>query len=104
MVKRGPMGCTVFDRAIPDDIEKGIKGPGFPIENPDLGPEANSDDFVFDNQMLAQVLWGGHTIAEVSCPTKYFAEASSINFRRSTKYGFGCLATARRCCVAPRTS
>ena len=54
----------------------------------------NSDDFVFDNQMLAQVLWGGHTIAEVSCPTKYFAEASSINFRRSMKYGFGCLATA----------
>ena len=54
----------------------------------------NSDDFVFDNQMLAQVLWGGHTIAEVSCPTKYFAEASSINFRRSMKYGFGCLSTA----------
>src|SRR5215207_1510350 len=55
---------------------------------------ANSDDFVFDNQMLAQILWYGFTIAEVSCPTKYFAEASSINFRRSTKYGFGCLATA----------
>lgn len=54
----------------------------------------NSDDFVFDNQMLAQVLWGGHTIAEVSCPTKYFAEASSINFRRSMKYGFGCVGTA----------
>src|SRR5688500_5260324 len=54
----------------------------------------NSDDFVFDNQMLAQVLWGGHTIAEVSCPTKYFAEASSINFRRSMKYGFGCVFTA----------
>jgi len=54
----------------------------------------NSDDFVFDNQMLAQILWGGHTIAEVSCPTKYFAEASSINFRRSMKYGFGCLATS----------
>jgi glycosyltransferase involved in cell wall biosynthesis len=56
--------------------------------------DVNSDDFVFDNQMLAQVLWFGHTIAEVSCPTKYFAEASSINFRRSTKYGFGCVATA----------
>ena len=53
----------------------------------------NSDDFVFDNQMLAQVLWSGFTIAEVSCPTKYFAEASSINFRRSVKYGLGCLAT-----------
>ena len=54
----------------------------------------NSDDFVFDNQMLAQVLWHGFTIGEVSCPTKYFHEASSINFRRSLKYGFGCLGTA----------
>jgi glycosyltransferase involved in cell wall biosynthesis len=53
----------------------------------------NSDDFVFDNQMLAQILWHGFTIAEVSCPTKYFPEASSINFRRSIKYGFGCLGT-----------
>ena len=52
----------------------------------------NSDDFVFDNQMLAQILWQGFTIAEVSCPTKYFPEASSINFRRSVRYGFGCLA------------
>lgn len=51
----------------------------------------NSDDFVFDNQMLAQILWHGFTIAEVSCPTKYFAEASSINFRRSLKYGLECL-------------
>jgi len=56
--------------------------------------EQNSNDFVFDNQMLAQVLWFGHTIAEVSCPTRYFAEGSSINFRRSVKYGFGCLWTA----------
>jgi glycosyltransferase involved in cell wall biosynthesis len=54
----------------------------------------NSDDFVFDNQMLAQILWEDFTIAEVSCPTKYFAEASSINFRRSVRYGLGCLATA----------
>lgn len=53
----------------------------------------NSDDFVFDNQMLAQIFWHGFTIAEVSCPTKYFAEASSINLRRSIKYGFGCLST-----------
>jgi glycosyltransferase involved in cell wall biosynthesis len=53
----------------------------------------NSDDFVFDNQMLAQILWHGFTIGEVSCPTKYFKEASSINFRRSVKYGFGCLNT-----------
>ncbi len=56
--------------------------------------EVNSDDFVFDNQMLAQILWFGYTIAEVSCPTKYFAEASSINLFRSIKYGFGCLFTA----------
>jgi len=54
----------------------------------------NSNDFVFDNQMLAQILWHGYTIAEVSCPTKYFDEASSINFRRSVTYGFGCLGTA----------
>ena len=59
-----------------------------------LPVEHNSDDFVFDNQMLAQILWYGYTIAEVSCPTKYFAEASSINFFRSVKYGFGCLQTA----------
>jgi len=56
--------------------------------------DVNSDDFVFDNQMLAQILWFDYTIAEVSCPTKYFAEASSINLFRSIKYGFGCLLTA----------
>jgi glycosyltransferase involved in cell wall biosynthesis len=54
----------------------------------------NSDDFVFDNQMMAQIVWFGYTVAEVSCPTKYFAEASSINFKRSMKYGVGCLKTA----------
>jgi glycosyltransferase involved in cell wall biosynthesis len=53
----------------------------------------NSDDFVFDNQMLAQCAFFGFRIGEVSCPTKYFAEASSINFRRSVKYGLGVLAT-----------
>jgi len=53
----------------------------------------NSDDFVFDNQMLAQILWHDYTVAEVSCPTKYFPEASSINLVRSITYGFGCLAT-----------
>ena len=53
----------------------------------------NSDDFVFDNQMLAQCVHFGFRIGEVSCPTKYFEEASSINFRRSVKYGFGVLAT-----------
>jgi glycosyltransferase involved in cell wall biosynthesis len=56
--------------------------------------ETNSDDFVFDNQSLIQVLWYGYIIAEVSCPTKYFPEASSINFARSVRYGFGCLWTA----------
>lgn len=56
--------------------------------------EANSDDFVFDNQLIAQVFMAGAEIAEITCPTKYFPEASSINFVRSTKYGFGCLGTA----------
>ncbi len=56
--------------------------------------EVNSDDFVFDNQMLAQIVWSGYTIAEVSCPTKYFPDASSINLFRSIKYGLGCLFTA----------
>ena len=56
--------------------------------------DVNSDDFVFDNQMLSQILWFDYKIAEVSCPTKYFAEASSINLLRSIKYGFGCLDVA----------
>lgn len=56
--------------------------------------DSNSDDFVFDNQVLAQIVWFGYIIAEVSCPTKYFAEASSINFVRSVRYGLGCLKTA----------
>ena len=56
--------------------------------------DANSDDFVFDNQVLAQIVWHDYTIAEVSCPTRYFNEASSINFWRSVRYGFGCLQTA----------
>ena len=55
--------------------------------------EANSDDFIFDNQMLAQIHWVGCTIAEITCPTKYFPEASSINFQRSVKYGLGCIGT-----------
>ena len=56
--------------------------------------ENNSDDFVFDNQMLAQILFQGFTIGEVSCPTKYFKEASSINFQRSVTYGLGVLRTS----------
>lgn len=59
-----------------------------------LALDRNSDDFVFDNQMLAQILWHGYDIAEVSCPTRYATESSSINFVRSVKYGFGCLFTA----------
>jgi hypothetical protein len=55
--------------------------------------DANSDDFVFDNQMLAQTIWMGFQIGEVSCPTRYATDASSINFRRSVQYGFGCLRT-----------
>jgi glycosyltransferase involved in cell wall biosynthesis len=58
--------------------------------------EANSDDFIFDNQMLAQIIWQRHPIAEITCPTKYFKEASSINLRRSIIYGFGCLWTGLR--------
>jgi hypothetical protein len=53
--------------------------------------EGNSDDFVFDNQMLAQIFFKGYEIGEITCPTKYFPEASSINFSRSMKYGIGVL-------------
>ncbi len=70
-------GYRAFSRTLLKKLEPNLAG--------------NSDDFVFDNQMLAQILWHGFTIGEVSCPTKYFKEASSINFRRSCKYGFGCL-------------
>ncbi|MDQ3072850.1 MAG: glycosyltransferase family 2 protein, partial [Bacteroidota bacterium] len=54
----------------------------------------NSDDFVFDNEITAQVFFVGYEIAEVTCPTKYFPEASSINFPRSLKYGIGVLGTS----------
>jgi len=54
----------------------------------------NSDDFVFDNQMLAQVVHFGFRVGELSTPTRYFAEASSINFSRSVRYGLGVLATS----------
>jgi hypothetical protein len=53
--------------------------------------KANSDDFVFDNQMLSQIIYKGFDIGEITCPTKYFKEASSINFKRSVVYGLGCL-------------
>ena len=55
--------------------------------------DANSDDFVFDNEILAETAWLGYQIGEVSCPTRYAPDASSINFARSVRYGFGCLAT-----------
>ena len=56
--------------------------------------EKNSDDFVFDNEIIAQAVYFGFRIGEISCPTKYFEDASSINFRRSVQYGFGVLATS----------
>jgi glycosyltransferase involved in cell wall biosynthesis len=56
--------------------------------------DRNSDDFIFDNQILAQILWYGYPIAEITCPTKYQPESSSIDFRRSVVYGLGCLNTA----------
>ena len=62
------------------------------LEN--LPLEENSDDFLFDNEILAQGIYFNHRIGEVSCPTKYFAEASSIGFARSVKYGLGVLATS----------
>ena len=58
--------------------------------------QANSDDFVFDNQMLTQIFYLGYEIGEISCPAKYFEEASSINFRRSMKYGLGVIGTSIR--------
>lgn len=54
----------------------------------------NSNDFIFDNQMIAQIFYAGFDIGEISCPTKYFEEASSINFRRSVKYGLGVITTS----------
>jgi hypothetical protein len=59
-----------------------------------LPMEKNSDDFVFDNQILAQTLWLKCAIGEVTCPAKYLPDSSSINFRRSLRYGLGCLGTA----------
>ena len=55
---------------------------------------SNSDDFVFDNQTLSQIIYVGYRVGEISCPTRYFPEASSINFMRSVKYGIGCILTA----------
>ncbi|MBD0298638.1 MAG: glycosyltransferase family 2 protein, partial [Flavisolibacter sp.] len=56
-----------------------------------IGFMNNSDDFIFDNQIIAQIFYKGYEIAEVTCPTKYFEEASSINFKRSIMYGLGVL-------------
>ncbi len=58
--------------------------------------DENSDDFVFDNEMLAQVVYFGHRLGEISCPTRYFAEASSINFAKSVRYGIGVVVTSLR--------
>jgi len=56
--------------------------------------DKNSDDFVFDNQMLAQIIWFGYTIGEISCPARYFEDASSIDLKDSIRYGMGCIKTA----------
>jgi glycosyltransferase involved in cell wall biosynthesis len=64
--------------------------------------DANSDDFIFDNQLLAQCIYLGARIGELSCPTRYFPEASSINIRRSIVYGLGVLATTWECWLAKR--
>lgn len=64
------------------------------LEN--LPLEENSDDFVFDNEMISQAVFFGYRIGEISCPTRYFEEASSINFSRSVKYGFGVLSTSMK--------
>ena len=58
--------------------------------------DQNSNDFVFDNQILAQIVWFGYRIGELTCPTRYFEDASSINFRRSVTYGLGVLETSLR--------
>ncbi len=58
--------------------------------------EINSDDFVFDNEMLSQIVYAGYDVAEITCPTLYFPEASSINFKRSVKYGMGVLQTSMK--------
>lgn len=60
----------------------------------DIDYNSNSDDFIFDNQMIAQIFYAGYEIAEITCPTKYFEEASSINFRRSSVYGLGVIKTS----------
>src|SRR5438105_4154862 len=73
-------GCRAFSRAL---LER-------------LPLAANSDDFVFDNQVLAEVVWLGFPIGEVSCPTSYASDASSINFCGSVRYGFGCLGDGGR--------
>jgi glycosyltransferase involved in cell wall biosynthesis len=62
--------------------------------------DRNSDDFVFDNEILAQTILMGARIGEISCPARYFPEASSINFRRSTTYGLGVIKTTTRCALA----
>ena len=62
--------------------------------------EENSDDFVFDNEMLAQAMWFGFRTGELSCPTRYMEEASSISFRRSVRYGFGVLAVTGKFLLA----
>lgn len=65
------------------------------LEN--LPLDNNSDDFVFDNEMLVQIIHFGYRIGEISCPTRYFTEASSIGFRKATRYGVGVIITTLKC-------
>jgi hypothetical protein len=57
----------------------------------------NSDDFVFDNEMLVQIIFFGYRVGEISCPTRYFADASSIGFRKAVRYGIGVISTSLKC-------
>jgi len=81
---------VVDDNSRDDTVDIAKNLPGTIVHKHERYP----DEFVFDNQILAQILWYGYTIAEVNCPINYFAEASSINFSRSIKYEFNCLETA----------
>ena len=80
-------GCSDSDVLVPE--VSGCSDSDVRVLVPDVLVRDDSEDFVFDNQMLAEIILRKYVIGEVSCPTRYFAEASSINFRRSCKYGFG---------------
>ena len=84
---------NIFLSAKLSEYHSGYRAFARPVLNA-LPLEENSDDFIFDNEILAQIIFMHYRIGEISCPTKYFPEASSINFSRSVKYGLGVLATS----------